>query len=246
MDFGIIFIILAGGLLPPLLWLWFWLKEDSENPEPRRLIILTFLAGMLVVALALPLEKLIQYILEEAGLLLIGDGFVLLFFWAFAEEISKYIAARKTALKNKECDEPIDPIIYMITAALGFAALENIIFLDGIIGDYGITTGLLTGNLRFAGANLIHIISSATVGASISFCFFHKSKYKRNVFWGLMLATLLHTFFNYFIIKTDGKNLIQVFFPLWLLAIVLVLIFSKVKKIKNKKNIEPVKPNDKY
>jgi len=239
MSFGTLFIVLASGILPPLLWLWFWLKEDKEKPEPKRLIILTFLAGMLVVALALPLEQLAQYFLKKAGLLLVWDGFILLFLWAFVEEISKYIAAKKAALNNKECDEPVDPIIYLITAALGFAALENVIFLIGIIGEYGIVTGLLTGNLRFAGANLVHIISSATVGASISFCFFYKSKCKRNLFWGLILATFLHTFFNYFVIKTDGENLIQVFFPLWLLAIVLVLIFSKVKKIKNKYSAKP-------
>lgn len=239
MDFGTILIILASGILPPLLWLWFWLKEDSERPEPRRLIILTFLAGMLVVALALPAEQLTQYLLEKAGLLLAMDGFVLLFLWALAEEVSKYLAARGVALGNKECDEPVDPIIYMITVALGFAALENVIFLIGIIGEYGIMAGLLTGNLRFAGANLIHIISSATVGASISFCFFHKSSYKRNVFLGLLLATFLHTFFNYFIIKTDGENLAQIFFPLWLLAIALLVVFVKVKKIKNQTNVEP-------
>ena len=44
-----------GGLLPSLIWLYFLLKEDSRCPEPRTLIALTFVAGMVAVPFALPL-----------------------------------------------------------------------------------------------------------------------------------------------------------------------------------------------
>ena len=54
-----------GGLLPALAWLWFWLREDSKHPEPRRLIALAFLAGMVAVAVAIPLEKGVQPLLAE-------------------------------------------------------------------------------------------------------------------------------------------------------------------------------------
>jgi len=49
----------AGGILPALAWLWFWRREDSKNPEPRRLIALAFLVGMLTVALVIPVEKFV-------------------------------------------------------------------------------------------------------------------------------------------------------------------------------------------
>jgi RsiW-degrading membrane proteinase PrsW (M82 family) len=231
---GNLFFALIGGILPALLWLWFWLKEDRLHPEPRRLIILTFLAGMAVVALALPVEQLIHYIFKKLGLVMAYGGFLLLFFWALTEELSKYLAAKKTAFNKKEFDEPVDALIYLITAALGFAALENVIFLFGVINDYGLITGFVTGNLRFAGATLVHILSSASVGASIAFAFFHKEKLKRNIFGGLFLATLLHALFNYFIIKTSGEYIFQIFFPLWILVILLLLIFEKVKKISAK------------
>ena len=45
------------GLIPALFWLWFWLREDKERPEPLLLIAITFIAGMAVVPLALPLQK---------------------------------------------------------------------------------------------------------------------------------------------------------------------------------------------
>lgn len=227
-----VFFSLLGGVLPALLWLWFWLKEDRLHPEPRRLLILTFIGGMLVVALALPLEKLAYYFLEKIHLVAAWDGFLLLLLWAFVEEFSKYQAAKKIALNKKDFDEPIDALIYLITAALGFAALENVIFLLEVVYDYGFLAGLVTGNLRFAGATLLHLLSSATVGGSIAFCFFHKEKLKRNVFWGLFFATLLHTLFNYFIIQNRGQDIFQIFLPLWSLIIVLLIMFERVKKLK--------------
>lgn len=233
MSWTSIFFAIAGGILPALLWLWFWLKEDRLHPEPRKLLILTFLAGMAIVALALPLEQTAYYFLNKAGLAAAWGGFLVLFLWALAEEFSKYIAAKKVAFNKKAFDEPIDAIIYLITAALGFAAMENVIFLVEIVGDYGFIAGFVTSNLRFVGATLIHILSSATVGSAVAFCFFHKEKYHRNVFWGLFFATLLHALFNYFIIKSEGENIFEVFLPFWVLVIVLLLVFEKVKRIKN-------------
>ncbi len=221
---------LLGGILPALLWLWFWLKEDRLHPEPRRLIILTFIFGMIVVIAALPIEQGIHYVLKQYGLLGAANGFLLLFFWAMTEEFLKYYAAKKAALNKKECDEPIDPLIYMITAALGFAALENVIFLIAVCTDYGLLSGFITGNLRFVGATLLHILSSAVVGSSMAFCFFHKEKCGRNIIWGLFFATLLHTLFNYFIMKSGEQNLFQIFAPFWLLVIPLLLIFERIKK----------------
>ena len=233
MPFAHIFLAIAGGILPAVLWLWFWLKEDRLHPEPRRLIILTFLAGMMVVALALPLEQLAFYLLGKIGLASAINGFLLLFLWAMAEEISKYLAAKKIALSRQECDEPVDALIYLITAALGFAAMENVIFLVEIVGNYGPLAGFVTGNLRFVGATLVHVLSSAAIGASIAFCFFHKEKYHRNVIFGLLFGTTLHALFNYFIIESEGENILQVFLPFWFLVVILLLIFEKIKRIKS-------------
>jgi len=47
-----VFFAFVGGLLPALLWLWFWLREDL-HPEPRRILLLTFTAGMVMAIVAL-------------------------------------------------------------------------------------------------------------------------------------------------------------------------------------------------
>lgn len=227
-----VFFAFIGGILPVLLWLWFWLKEDI-HPEPRRVLILTFFAGMMMAVAALFLEQIANAVIttafssfSETHLLL-----VLLFAWAGIEEVAKYAAASRVALRLPSFDEPVDALIYLITAALGFAALENVLFLLKIFGTQGMLVGFITGNLRFLGATLLHTVTSAVVGASIAFSFFHKEKLHRNILGGLLLAVALHTLFNFFIIKSGGANLFKILIPLWLAVIILILIFEKIRRL---------------
>ena len=221
-----LFFAIAGGFIPSLLWLWFWLKEDS-HPEPRSALISTFIAGMFAVPIAMILEYLV---LLPAGL--VGSFSFLV--WAFIEEILKYGAARKTAFCKSCFDEPIDAVIYMITAALGFASLENTLFIIKTFNDGGILSGVDIGNMRFIGATLLHTASSAIVGAFIAFSLRkNKKNMKRNTIIGIVVAGLLHFAFNYLIIESGGGNILKVLMPLWFIIIVLIFIFEKVKsKIK--------------
>lgn len=217
-----LFFALAGGFIPSLLWLWFWLKEDS-HPEPRVNLIYAFIAGMVVVPMAMILE---YFTLFQAGIV----GSFSLLIWAFIEEILKYAAVRKAAFSRPSFDEPVDAIIYMITAALGFASLENTLFIIKTFHDGGILSGIDIGNMRFLGATLLHTASSAIVGAFIAFSLRkNKKNLKRNTYMGIVVAGLLHFAFNYLIIKSGGGNILKVLMPLWLIIIALIFIFEKVK-----------------
>ncbi|MFN3692999.1 MAG: PrsW family intramembrane metalloprotease [Candidatus Paceibacteria bacterium] len=216
----------VSGLVPALFWLWFWLREDQKKPEPLLLIAVTFIGGMAVVPLALPLQKL-------AIELYIGTNLVVA--WVIIEETLKYTLAVLIILWNKAVDEPIDMIIYMITIALGFAALENTLFLLSPIsgGDYISST--LTGSFRFLGATLLHILASGTVGVFLAFAFY-KSKLAQISFGmlGLCLAIVLHALFNFFIIGASGETILGVFLFVWIGIIILFFLFEKVKATERK------------
>lgn len=215
---------LLGGIFPALIWLLFWLREDSKHPEPRKYITYAFIAGMITVPFVIPFQKLI------------GDhttNTVIMFgAWAFIEESFKLIAAYATVLWRKAVDEPIDALLYMIVVALGFAAFENALFLLAPIRSDELFTSIVTGNLRFIGSTLLHTVSSATIGIFIAFSFY-KSTLRREVaaLLGLCVATALHTFFNLSIIMNDGANMIVSFYSVWFSIIILILIFEKVKTI---------------
>jgi len=216
---------IAGGVLPALLWLWFWLKEDKLHPEPKSRIILVFIGGMASVFIVLPLERFVF------TATLSSISLITILLWAGIEEISKYIVAYFTALKNKVVDEPIDPIIYMITTALGFSALENTLFIFNLVDSGNFIQSILTGNSRFLGATLLHVASSAIIGVTIGFSFYKKLITKKIfLLTGIILSILLHTIFNLLIIKLEN-DLFFVFSGIWILIVLLIVLIEKIKKV---------------
>jgi len=214
-----------GGLLPTLIWLWFWLREDDARPEPRILIATAFITGMIAVPLVLPIQR---YALDFFK----PESLGLIFVWAAAEELMKFFLASIAVLWRKAVNEPVDEILYMLTVALGFAALENALFLLSSITSGDWIGSTLTGNLRFLGSTLLHTLSSSTIGVALAMAFFKGFWTKRlYAVLGVILAITLHTLFNYFIIKTNGERTLVVFVAVWLGIIGLILFFERIKKM---------------
>ncbi len=214
----------AGGILPALAWLWFWRREDSVNPEPRRLIALAFLAGMVAVAVVIPLQKFVAPFLVSTTLMFSV--------WSTMEEIIKYVMARLTVLRRREDDEPIDPVIYMVTVALGFAAAENTLFLLSPISGDSIIQTVMTGNLRFVGATLLHVLSSAAIGVFLALSFYKKRSTRRwYVLAGVILASVLHSLFNFLILNTPEEHVLRTFGLVWLGVILLLAMLEYIKRI---------------
>lgn len=214
-----------SGLIPTLFWLWFWLREDKKNPEPYLIILLAFLAGMAVVPMALPLQKLA---IESYS------GVNLIWSWVIIEEVLKYAVAVSIIFWNKAVDEPIDMIIYLITIALGFAALENTLFLLTPLSGGDFINSTLTGSFRFLGSTLLHILASGTVGVWLAFAFY-KTNFIKILYgmFGLSIAIVLHALFNLFIIDASGETILVVFLFVWIGIIMLFLVFEKVKRLRS-------------
>ncbi len=217
-----------GGVLPACVWLYFLLKEDDRCPEPKPLILIAFISGALAVAFALPLEHLTKTLFQ-------GDLAVLLT-WATVEEVLKYAIVSLTVLWRRAVDESVDLVVYMITAALGFAALENALFFFQALTSYGFwgsDGAIASGNLRFVGSTLLHIIASAAIGFALALGFrTHRAVRALYATAGLILAITLHTAFNFLIITGDGSHTLFAFFVVWIGAIAFFAAFEILKYLR--------------
>lgn len=218
----VVFIAFLMGVLPALLWLAFWLLEDRCEPEPKRFIFFAFVGGAAVVWAALYLERLVMPHFA---------GIQLYFLWALIEEALKFGAAYFVALQWRVFDEPIDAVVYMVTVALGFAAMENMLFLLSPLGAGDTLKAIITGDLRFVGATLLHTLSSATVGISLALAYYQRARVRKiAAAVGLILAVLLHTLFNFFILATGGSSVFGIFLVIWVGIVAILLLVEKVKQ----------------
>lgn len=240
-----LFIAIAGGVVPSVVWLWFWLREDRATPEPTGLIALSFFAGMTVVFLVLPPEQFVSSSISSLGdwirsfgsttdISQLSNDTIKITLWAFIEEVAKYATVFLIAFRTKYFDEPIDAVIYLITAALGFAAMENTLYIFNILGQGGGIQALHDGAMRFVGATILHTVSSAVVGITIAFSFFAPRLIKFvAAILGITLASLLHAYFNLSIMKSDGTlNTILVFSQYWAGIVGVIVLLQIVKRLK--------------
>lgn len=192
------------GLLPGFAWLIFYLSEEM-HPEPKRLITLTFFSGIAFGFFTIVIEQFFNGAALDVGIQLLSVASLIGL--AFIEEIMKFAAAYFAIGKSTEAlDEPVERMIYMVVAALGFATLENIGAIANLTSVAGasvtaIVSGFFeTASLRFVGATLLHTLTSAIVGYQWALGV-AKHKVAEYLIGGFIIAALLHAAFNYLILS---------------------------------------------
>lgn len=220
-DFSHIGFALLTGLVPSLIWLYFWLRRDRNHPEPFFLLCISFLLGSGMVILAAFFQREVKDLFTNAEARVV--------IWAGIEEALKFLVFYFVAYKSSANDEAIDPAIYLITIALGFAALENVLYILKPGVNFSVTAGLLTGGLRFFGSTLLHAIASGFAGIVVGLA----PRATRGIFMliGVAGATFLHSTFNTYILKNTTGSFLQIYGYLWVSAIISLVILEKLNRI---------------
>ncbi|WP_034385656.1 PrsW family intramembrane metalloprotease [Deinococcus sp. YIM 77859] len=167
---------LALSVLLTFGWLWVFVRRD-RHPEPAWLLARTFGWGLVAWAVSAAFEGSF----ERLGLPVL----LVLLLSAVIEESSKFLAA-STATSERAFDEPMDGLVYAVTAALGFALLENI--------TYTVSFGTSAAAWHALLTTLAHALFSAPQGYALG------GRYLRGGRWwrsrGLLLSITLHAVFN--------------------------------------------------
>ena len=128
---------ILAAVLPSIILLWYFHRQD-RYPEPLGVMMMTFVLGVLAVIpillVAIPLDLLGQRFdgLQDSPLGLAAfSAFVLA---AIPEESFKYLVLTRYSARRSAFDEPMDGLVYGVCASLGFATLENIMYV-GFSGD---------------------------------------------------------------------------------------------------------------
>lgn len=224
-----IFLIIFA-LLPSIIWLFFYLRKDV-NPESNLMILKIFFYGMLAAIPAI----FIQLGFNEFSKTLSLSVFLNIFIGvALTEEILKYLVVKEKVLRNSELDEPLDIMLYMIIAALGFAAVENIlIFLSPKTFALDLEKVFILSIFRFVSATFLHALCSAVIGFFLALSFFKNKKRFIFLFIGFFLAIGLHGLYNLAIINME-KHWSFILLPIIIilgLAIFVSYGFKKLKKM---------------
>ncbi len=229
-------IYILFGILPSIIWLLYYLRKDT-NPEPKAKVLKVFIAGAMSAVFAAFFEILLlkntfqaqNYPNSPYWIFLLCVFLVV----ALIEESLKYLAVKIAIFQDMHFDEPIDSIIYLITSAMGFAALENVLLFFS--ESMSPVDTFLIAVFRFLGATFLHALCSGIFGFFIALSF-QKIKNRKSIFFaGFSIAVLLHTAYNFFIIKLN--NILKFILPACILMCFMFFLSIGLRKLKNTKSI---------
>ena len=123
-------LLAVSAVVPSALLVWYFHARDAY-PEPPRVLWTTFGLGVLTVfpilLIGYPLQHAVALVPNPIASSLLGALFVA----AIPEELVKLLVLLGYNMRHRAFDEPMDGIVYGVVASLGFATLENILFVFG-------------------------------------------------------------------------------------------------------------------
>ncbi len=190
-----IFLFLIA-ILPTLALLLFFVYSDKFK-EPKKTVLSTFILGIFIIA---PLE-----VFHYGTQMIIGEpieynAFFRAFFKAsFLEELFKFCVLFFFCTKFTEFDEPMDGIVYGITASLGFAFWENLQYI--YMPERELTESLQVAWMRAFTAVPSHAFDGIIMGFFIGRHYFRDYKTKINLVWALLIPVTLHGFYDWVLME---------------------------------------------
>ncbi len=183
-----ILIGIVAALVPGLLLLWYFLRRD-RFPEPRGLVVRTFLLGFAITIPAGLIGWLLQSPLADAASVHAAALAQAFLGAAIPEEALKLAVLVWYCRRKDDFDEPMDGLVYGATVSLGFATLENVL--------YVLNGGLGVALLRAVTAVPGHAALGAIMGFYIGLAHFLPHRRRRYLWLAFVVPVLLHGLYNY-------------------------------------------------
>jgi RsiW-degrading membrane proteinase PrsW (M82 family) len=192
-------LLLSLSLAPGIAIILFFYNKDRYNREPLRLLFFSFCLGVLSTIPAVLLQLQLQ---PRLDMYYTNRTLAYYFFFAFvvvgfSEEFSKYIMLRWYAYKKQAFDEPLDGIIYSVMISMGFATLENVLY----VNQHGFSTALARMFLSVPA----HAAFAVLMGYHVGLAKMDSGRSFKHLTKGLLLAIFFHGAFDFFLFLQESE-----------------------------------------
>lgn len=187
-------ISISAAVAPALILLRYYYRKDAARREPKGLIVSVFLWGVLSTIPATILEIVISAFQNLIALRPIyGHLFTAFIVAGFCEEYFKLAVVKRFAYRRGAFDEVMDGIVYTIVASLGFACIENVLFVIG--------AGMQVALVRAFTSVPMHAFCSGIMGYFVGRAKFAvtPAAEKRLFRTGLFIGILIHGIYDFLI-----------------------------------------------
>lgn len=181
--------LMFSAVLPSVLLLWYFYSRD-KYPEPPRVVATAFVLGVATIPLVLAFGWLVELALGDgpsdpyiAGLV---DAFV---YAALPEEALKLAVMLAYVRRQSAFDEPMDGLVYGVATSLGFATLENVIYVSAADLQLAIVRAVTTLPC--------HCTLGVIMGYYVAQASFEPSHARRALVWAFVVPTIFHTLYDF-------------------------------------------------
>jgi len=224
--------------IAPIFILGFYIYfRDKYEKEPIGILLRAFVAGGLAVIPILFIELALGNFWEtnfkQQSPHLVNAAYDAFVVASFTEELFKFLAFALLIWRNKNFNEKYDGIVYAVFVSLGFAAVENVL--------YVFDTGIGTGILRAFTAVPAHTIFGITMGYFLGLAKLEEIGKTSNILKAMIVPFMLHGIYD-FILMSEQPLLLLLFVPFMIYMIIFGL--RKMKEhsnnsvFKNQNNID--------
>ena len=188
-------VLLFLSVLPAALLIIFIYRQDKYQKEPFKSLYKAFFGGMLAVVFTIVTVRIIDYtigLIPYLNQTVFYDSFITA---GIPEELCKFLVFMIFIWNDKNFDEYFDGIVYASFISLGFATVENIM--------YVMPGGIGTGIVRALISVPAHFLFGVILGYFLSLAKFNSGKKGRYIIIGLLIAMAAHGMFDWLLMFSD-------------------------------------------
>ena len=219
--------ILLASLAPVLIILFYIYFRDKYDKEPLGLLLKALLMGIVIIVPVIFIERLLMNLIPQSSKVAAAayHAFVVA---GSTEELFKFLVLYLLVWKSPSFDEKFDGIVYAVFVSLGFAGVENVLYvMDG---------GMQTALTRALTAVPAHAIFGITMGYYLGIARIYKELKGPYLARALLVPILLHGIYD-FILMVEVGWLLLLFIPY-----VIILYIMGMKKMKEHSDTSIFKP----